>query len=281
MQTPRSLFNGQPADSVGIFDRGLLYGDGLFETLAVRGGGVCLWSMHLERLLWGAERLGIPAPESGLLRAEVKRLLSDDALDGVLRITLTRGEGGRGYRGPSAPNPSRIMSWYPELPSAVGTRRQGISVRLCRWRLGDNPALAGIKHLNRLEQVLARSEWDDPAVVEGLMADACGNIICGTMTNVFLLGDDGLITPRIDRCGIAGTVRRLVFQEAEKLGMAVREQTLGPAALFRTPALFLTNSVLGPVAVASLDGHVYDPRSYPLALLEAVGDRTFKPELMT
>ncbi|MFE8032494.1 aminodeoxychorismate lyase [Thiohalocapsa marina] len=258
-----ALVNGRPSHAVDVSDRGLLYGDGVFETLAVQAGQPCLWSAHMERLRLGAHRLGIPAPAADSLRREVGRLLAGTET-GVLRITLTRGAGGRGYRPPPGLTPTRILALYPSTTdvSAAGSV-SSTRLSLCRTRLSENRQLAGIKHLNRLEQVLARSEWQDPDIIDGVMLDGHERVICGTMTNLFLLDERGLSTPDLTHCGVQGTVRALVLKHARALGITLDVRTLQVADLIRAKAVFVTNAVLGVVPVAAFDGTRYDPGAMP------------------
>ena len=179
------LVNGVAVDTVSARDRGFQYGDGLFETIAVSRGTPLLWERHAQRLLAGAVRLDMPPPETALLRAETDRLCRG-VERGVLKIIFTRGISGRGYRPDASTSTTRALSlspWPDYPPSWSG---EGVVVRLCQTRLASQPRLAGLKHLNRLEQVLARAEWDDE-YAEGLMQDESGNIVEGTMTNIFLV----------------------------------------------------------------------------------------------
>ena len=183
--TPPCWIDGVPAEALPATDRGLQYGDGLFETLALRAGRIVLLKQHLDRLQEGCERLGMAMPDRELLRRELSAAASDQS-DAVLKLMLTRGSGGRGYRPPSEAKPRRILFLHPwpSYPAAWG--EQGIRLHLCRTRLAHQPQLAGIKHLNRLEQVLARAEWDEAdGFQEGLMLDLDGAVVEGTMSNVF------------------------------------------------------------------------------------------------
>ena len=265
----RVLIDGVAADSVAAWDRGLAYGDGLFETLMIRGGVPCQWSLHLARLALGCTRLGIPAPPGEQLEDEARRLLQGiDA--GVLKILITRGLGGRGYRPPRDPHPRRLLLLYPPpgWPAAWCTR--GIAVRFCLTRTSQNRALAGIKHLNRLDSVLARAEWSDPEIAEGLMLREDGQVIGGTMTNLFLWTGTTLVTPVLDLAGIAGTVRALTLQLAAAQGLDCRERDLPPRALREAHGLFLTNSLIGVWPICRLDERDYDLGLLPWGLLRAV-----------
>jgi 4-amino-4-deoxychorismate lyase len=236
------LINGELTDAVSARDRGFQYGDGLFETIAVKHGAPLLLDRHLVRLGTGAERLGFQVSPA-LLREESERLCRDVEL-GVLKIIVTRGISARGYRGDPTATPTRVLSLsdWPSYPAAYA--EQGVDVRLCRTRLAAQPALAGLKHLNRLEQVLARAEWGDE-YAEGLMQDESGNIVEGTMTNVFLVRDETVITPALDRCGIEGVMRSVVLERAAQFGLECRVETVTPKHLEQAQEIFLTSCLIG------------------------------------
>ncbi|NEX21130.1 aminodeoxychorismate lyase [Thiorhodococcus mannitoliphagus] len=265
----RTLIDGEEADHLSVLDRGLHYGDGLFETILLRDGRPCQWQRHLERLLLGAERLAIPTPDVRLLREEAWRA-AHALSSGVLKLILSRGAGGRGYRPPRAPNPIRIFLAYPLPAAGAQDWRQGIAVRYCQTPASINPALAGIKHLNRLDSVLARLEWGDAAVAEGLMLDPLGSIVGGTMSNLFLWDGARLLSPLLDRCGIAGTVRGLVLHLAATMGIESLLTRLEPDDLSAASGLFLTNSILGVRPVQTLGGARFDLERLPWRLMEAV-----------
>jgi 4-amino-4-deoxychorismate lyase len=264
-----ALVDGARSATVSVADRGLHYGDGLFETIAIRDGAPCLWHDHLDRLRLGAARLAIPMPDPALLLGECLELAQRTEA-GVVKVIITRGVGGRGYRPPRDPRASRILALYPQPMQPPGSHEMGVAVRWCRTRFGENPQLAGIKHLNRIEQVLARAEWDDEAYAEGLMGDRWGRIISGTMTNLFVYAGARLLTPRLDTCGVAGTVRALVLRLGPRLGIPVAEADLRVADLMAADGLFLTNAVIGVWAVRSLDSHDFVIGRLPERLMTAV-----------
>lgn len=241
---PASLINGQPADKVEVLDRGLQYGDGLFETLAVKEGQPQLWDRHMERLREGCRRLHLPAPDPILLRDEAAMLCSG-AARAVLKIILTRGAGARGYRIQPGVSATRILTLSAAADYPEHYYRDGVTVRLCATPLARNPVLAGIKHLNRLEQVLARAEWDDARIAEGLMCDPDGYIIEGTMSNLFLVRSGALAVPRLDACGVAGVMRASILAWARGAGVAVQERPVTPADLKAADEAFLCNSLIG------------------------------------
>ena len=266
---PRSLVNGSPAGTVAVLDRGFTLGDGLFETVAVRAGRARLWHEHGERLTEGCRRLGMPVPDLALLEAELEAL-RDGERDGTARITWTRGTGPRGYAPPAAATPTRVLTWFPGLPPQP---RRALRLRWCRTRLGENPALAGLKHLGRLEQVLARGEWDDPETDEGLMCSASGDVIECTSSNVFLVREGGLLTPELDRCGVAGVVRRRVLALAAQRALPVTVGRVTGGQVGAADELFVTNASRGIAPVGSIDGRELPaPGAVTRALQEALDE---------
>ncbi len=240
--------NGRRQSWIDARDRGLHYGDGVFETMRVLDGRIRLLELHLERLARSCERLRLPMPRLEPLRIELERRAR--ALDSaVLKLIVTRGVGARGYRPSGAERGTRVLSLHPAPPPAP----RAVRLRLCATRLGANRALAGLKTLNRLESVLARAEWSDPRVFEGLMCDAEGFWVCGTSSNFFVRFGSVLLTPCIDRCGVAGVMRRWVLGEARACGFKVEERRLRLARLARAEEMFVTNAVAGVVSVARLE----------------------------
>jgi len=248
--------NGVAVDCIDSSDRGLLYGDGLFETMAVRNGRVPSWHRHMARLQAGCERLGIPAVDSMQLAQEAEELLAV-AGHAVLKLIVTRGSGGRGYRVPQEMAPRRILQLHPwpEFPPAA--QETGVAARLCSTRLCHNPLLAGIKHLNRLEQVLARREWDDPQTGEGLLLDVDGCLVEGTMSNLFLVRQQLLLTPDLRNCGVAGIMRSIILDRAERLSLPVKIGKLDMEDLLLADEVFLCNSLIGIWPVIAVDGRPY------------------------
>ena len=246
-----ALINGEPGDRVSIQDRGFQYGDGLFETLAVSQGRPLWWERHMQRLFAGAARLGITPPGETVLREEAWRLCKD--VDrAALKIVLTRGSSGRGYAIHQAMPPTRVISLSPWPDYPESHAMNGVDVRACRTMLSRNPRLAGIKHLNRLEQVLARAEWRDE-YTEGLMLDEGGLVIEATMSNLFLVHNGVLLTPDLSACGVEGIMRGLVLEKAEMLSLPSRVVTVTQDDVFRAEELFLTNSLFGLWPVKKLD----------------------------
>ncbi len=240
------LINGVPQTLISASDRGLAYGDGLFETIAVVDGVARHWERHLNRLASGANRLGIAAPSPASWNQDLSLALGTKPPQrGVLKLTLTRGSGARGYAPPEDGPPSRIVGLFPwpEWPSE--RYASGINVMLCQTRLAQNPALAGIKHLNRLEQVLAASEVARQQADDGFMFALDDRLIESTRANVFLVFGQRLITPRINDCGVAGVMRELLLDYLPKAGFDLEESTIDVTDLTRCDEVFLTNSLIG------------------------------------
>jgi 4-amino-4-deoxychorismate lyase len=224
-------------------DRGLAYGDGVFETLLVHGGEPVWWQEHWQRLRLGALRLGLPMPEEAQVRHECAALLAD-AGRAVLKVLLTRGSGGRGYAPPPDATATVVLSRH-EAPSAPA---RGLHLRWAKTTLAIQPALAGIKHCNRLEQVLARAEWQDPDIDEALMCDGEDRVVGATSANLFVLLGGRWLTPPVERCGVAGIARAWLL--ANLPGAAVAD--LNGADVSRADALFLCNAVRGILPVRRL-----------------------------
>ena len=255
---PPCWVDGVPTETLPATDRGLQYGDGLFETLALRAGRITLLDHHLDRLKEGCRRLGMALTDRDLLRQELSSAVGDQS-DAALKLVLTRGSGGRGYRPPPEAKPRRILSVHPwpNYPAEWG--EQGVRLRLCRTRLAHQPQLAGIKHLNRLEQVLARAEWHEAdGFQEGLMLDLDGAVVEGTMSNVFASPREGvLITPDLSRCGVAGVMRRHLLESARSAGVEMQVRALSLAEFQDCPDIFLSNCLIGVWPVAEFEGRRY------------------------
>lgn len=248
------LVNGQSRDSVSALDRGLSYGDGLFETIRFEAGMAPLWNRHMQRLARGCERLYLPMPEAALLWQEARQVIGERG-QCVVRITLTRGQGERGYAPPKHAAPTRIVGAFSLPAIAPALYAQGIRLYRCQTTLADQPLLAGIKHLNRLEQVMARAEWSDPAIGEGLVCDRDGHVISATAANLFAVIEGALVTPAVDRCGVAGVARAAMLNAFPHC--QVRHLPL--LECLRASELFLSSSVRGILPVQAMGDTVYAP----------------------
>lgn len=238
------LLNGQDKHTLAVTDRGFHYGDGLFETLEVIAGQPLFLDWHLERLNRGCRRLLIPVCDTAQLIQESRQLCAG-AQRAVLKILITRGSGGRGYRQPPDLKPTRLLGLYPHPDYPESYAQHGIKLRFCQHPVSINPALAGIKHLNRLDQVLARAEWQDDTIQEGIMCDPEGNLIEGTMSNLFWVRDGDLFTPTIERAGIDGIVRQWLLAHAQRAAINCRMGRYPAEALLQADEIFVTNSLIG------------------------------------
>jgi len=254
---PRTLINGQNCDSLAISDRGLAYGHGVFETIRLCQGRPVLWKQHMERLQQGCTRLGIDVSEhlDSELMKEVRHLCELDT-EGVIKIIVTAGSGGRGYAAPQVTDSQRIVTLFP-LPEYPADRSEGVSVITCNYRLPLNPQLAGMKHLNRLDQVLARAEWQDSATAEGIVCNTNGSVVEGTMSNLFAVKDGVLLTPDLQQAGVKGIMRDFILQRAAAMGLESKEVSLTVDEFKEADELFLTNSVIGLWPITQWDDQRY------------------------
>ena len=238
------LINGVPGDKVDIHDRGLLYGDGVFRTFRLTQGRPEQWPLQYRKLSQDCTALGIICPEESLLAGEVHQLANAKP-DGVAKIIITRGVARRGYAPLATAAPTRILTVSPSPDIPESFRTHGVTMRLCDLRLSQQPQLAGIKHLNRLENVLAAMEWSDPEIADGLLLDVAGNVVESTRSNIFLVRDGSLLTPDLSQCGVAGVQRERVMKWASVYGVACRVGHWSLEDVLAADEVFLVNSVIG------------------------------------
>lgn len=247
-----SLINSEVKDSISVFDRGLHYGDGVFETMAVRNGEIALWDDHWERLSEGCLRLSITKPDKISITNDINKLCdnhSDNPDDNkhpfIIKLIVTRGVGKRGYRYPEKQNPTHILLSYPIINHPSDFQTKGVAVRYCDTLISENKQLAGIKHLNRLEQVLARNEWDNTDYQEGLMLNTHGFVVDGTMSNVFAVKGQLIMTPDLSFAGVAGVMRKTILRMCKDLGLELKLTNISPSELEAMDEVFLSNSIFG------------------------------------
>ena len=261
------LVNGKPGNFISIRDRGLLYGDGGFRTLVASRGKAQQWPLHYLKLQHDCAALGIACPDEARLSAELNGLLAQHP-DGVVKLIVTRGQGTRGYAPQTGAGATHLwdVSPLPDYPADWATH--GIKARLCQLRLCHQQRLAGIKHLNRLENVLAAAELSDgqlsdsrspdsrpsgSGIAEGLLLDIAGNVIEGTRSNLFLVSNGKLITPDLSRCGVAGVQRDRVMAWAAQHKMPLQVRHIGMDELLRADELFVVNSIIGLWSISELE----------------------------
>ncbi|WP_237134117.1 aminodeoxychorismate lyase [Pseudohongiella sp. O18] len=266
MQMPKQLtqVDGMMTDQLPTSDRGLMYGDGLFETMRLQAGQYSHLEQHLQRLLAGCRQLSITvSPET--IESQLQRFLSElqhQALDNaVIKLIITRGSGGRGYQPPVDAKPRIILQSHP-LPARLSHYQQhGITCITARQTVASPAVLPGVKHLNRLEQVLASIELQQASqrhedTQEALMVDTAGRLLEGTRSNVFLANEDSLFTPSIAEAGIAGIMRQLVLTLAEQRGWSLVVGQLPVTQIQGFQEMFVCNSIIGiwPVNCVSVGG---------------------------
>ena len=236
------LVNGLEQGHVDARDRGLLLGDGLFETLRLRDGRPQLWRYHLARLQWGLERLGLPVQPEATLLAELARVAPHGEC--MARVTITRGAGPRGYAPPTNPQPTRIVSAGEPLATTQPAAAVPLRLGWATVRIGLNPALAGLKHTSRLEHVLVRQSWErdwDEAIV----MDAIGRVCSVTQGNLWLREGATLVTPPVDEAGIAGTRRAWIMDHAARFGLQAVEAFPEPERVRCADGLYVSNARVG------------------------------------
>jgi len=265
----RRLVNGVEGAGISADDRGLQYGDGLFETMGAANGKVRRLAQHLARLAEGCHRLGMPVPPSDLIEVDCARVL-EGLGTAVVKLIVTRGPGPRGYAPPAEPTLTRIVVSTAQQVSAAEAARP-LSVRICETRLARNSRLAGIKHLNRLEQVLAGAEVREAAVDEGIMRSTDDRVIAATAANLFLVREGRLLTPQITDCGVAGVMREAVLRQAAQLGLETEVGDITLVDLESADECFLTNAVRGVRPVGSVEGfRTFGPGPVTARLRQAI-----------
>ena len=269
-----SLVNGVVSEHISVHDRGLLYGQSVFETIAVEHTTPLLLEPHLHRLARGCRMLAIDYDKAALL-TEIEQLCQS-MKNGVLRIALTIGPGGRGYKNPQIQKSTRILSCHQFAAHLDKNWLDGITLGLSEVKLGHQPMLAGIKHSNRLEQILARANWHNDWQ-EALLCDQQGNVIEATQSNVFIRRGKDLLTPKLDQAGVAGVMRDFVLNNAQKLGSSVERMRLSIADIESADEIFLTNSIIGLWPIKRFANRRYDDHQYSHQLLHLMRENGAVP----
>ncbi|MFV1873292.1 MAG: aminodeoxychorismate lyase [Oleiphilus sp.] len=249
--------NGVETSAIDIADRGLAYGDGLFETMRVVKGDVPLLSLHLARFLKGVDVLGLG--DQTIMKQnflyylntvldEVKHNACFEA--SLIKIIITRGNGGRGYLPPENSLCHFIVQVFDMPVYPLSFSQEGIVLRECQYRLGYQPQLAGIKHLNRLDQVLASHELiSEP---EGLLLDYEMNVIEGTKSNILVFFKDEIVTPKLDLTGVQGVLRQALIEADPTLKLTITERDVAFSELLESDGVMMINSVFGSWPVHTL-----------------------------
>jgi 4-amino-4-deoxychorismate lyase len=244
--------NGAPAATIPVDDRAVQYGDGVFETIAIRSGRPRYWGLHMARLADACRRLSLALPATSILERDFDRALTRTTVNigfATAKIIVTAGVGQRGYARSRGAPVRALIGIFPNRPLDATLYADGVSVRLCDTPLATQPRTAGVKTLNRLDQVLAREEWRDPGIFEGLMCDADGRLVCGTMSNLFAVRDAQVATPRLSRAGVAGIMRRRIIDLLAANGIDCDERDMPKDELDDMHELFICNSQFGVLPV--------------------------------
>lgn len=255
------LINGKKTNQIEISDRGLQYGDGVWETIPIESELPMLWKAHLQRLKKGLQVLNITGLDLTKLHREVFNLCKNQT-KAILKIIITRGSGGRGYNPRNLNQPTRILSLHPYPNFPKNYYQKGIRLFLCQTRLGHNPQLAGFKHLNRLEQVLARAEFDT-TYQEGLVLDQQNNVVEGTMSNVFIIKNNKILTPNLNNCGIQGVQRSCIIARLKSRGYRINICTISLDDVKQAEAIFMSNSIIKIWNVRHFAGKTYSLSKIP------------------
>jgi 4-amino-4-deoxychorismate lyase len=265
------LINGLQQDRISVNDRALHYGDGLFETFAVKDGEALAWDRHIARLQTDCARLGIECPAIPLLQSEAAQLCEGRQL-AVLKLIISRGEGGRGYQPPQIAQTTRIFSLHdwPDYP--LKYQQQGIEAGICEMRLGHNPLLAGMKHLNRLEQVLIRQKLAKTPYAEVIVMDINDKVIEGSMSNIFLVKNEQIFTPELSGAGVAGVIRGRILELARAMNLDCEVRTVSLDDVLRADEIFFCNSVAGVWPVARIKQTTYQAGPITRRLRQPLSD---------
>lgn len=268
------LINGVAGDTINVMDRGLQYGDGLFETMRIEAGTIPLWERHMRRLKQGCMKLAIPFPDVALLKSEADQLISGVSDKAVLKLIITRGQGGRGYAFEKGLEPTRLfmLADWPDYPEK--NWQDGVMLHVCATRVGGTAQTAGIKHLNRLDQVLARNEWGDSSIfADGLMLDHQANIIEGTMSNFFMVQGGVMKTPDLTEAGVAGIMRDQILELAAIEGIPSRICQMTLLDVLTADECFITNSLIGIWPVTGIQDSRYKRGPITERLMEKLAER--------
>lgn len=265
-----TLINGSFNGAISAHDRGFAYGDGVFRTLKVVNGLPEHWPLHYQTLVKDCSAIGIVCPSAEVFISDFKQLSTVDDVVSVVKIIVTRGEGERGYKPPAITMPMRIMikSSLPDYPDSYES--EGIKLHLCETRIAHQPVLAGVKHLNRLENVLARMEWHDSDVAEGLMLDVAGNVIECTAANIFARFGDVLVTPKLDLCGVAGITRQRILSNTHKLKLKTAIETMDLNKLLKADEVVICNSLFITWQVRTLANKTWTKQTLATNLRKAL-----------
>ncbi|MBV8658504.1 MAG: aminodeoxychorismate lyase [Burkholderiales bacterium] len=260
-----SLVDGEIASLVSVRDRGLAYGDGVFRTIACRAGRLEAWRRHMAKLAHDCSRLGLVCPDESLWLADIAELAPVDA---VVKLMVTRGISQRGYACDPAAPVCRIVMTSPLPAYAAQAEHHAKRLHVCDWPLSLQAGLAGVKHLNRLDQVMARREWQDATIFDGLMCNARGEVVEGVISNLFIHDGNRWLTHPLADCGVAGVSRELVLAVLADMGQPAQLRAFSLEMLHAAQAVCVCNSLIGVAQVGQVGARIWGA-SAEVAMLRA------------
>jgi 4-amino-4-deoxychorismate lyase len=263
------LVNGSFAQGISPLDRGFAYGDGVFRTIVMRNSVPDSWPQHYQKLVADCAVIGIVCPSAELLMSDLQQIFAIDEI-AVAKVVITRGEGARGYAPPAVTTPMRVVIKSPMPQYAVNNFVHGVNLHVCGMRLSYQPKLAGIKHLNRLENVMARMEWQEDTIFDGLLLDQQGNVIECTMSNIFARFDHTLITPDLGQCGVMGVTRQRIIGLAAMLKMDIEVGEISMDRLLQADEVIVCNSLYGAFQVAKIADTVWPQQALAKTIRSAL-----------
>lgn len=249
------LVDGELSEQVSAADRAFHYGDGVYETIAVFDGQPRFWQGHMDRLAAGCERLDLPTTPQAVLLRELQTVSAGQGRC-MVKIIISRGPAGIGFRPATSDSSTRVVASFPWPPVEGQPELEGVRTRICDLRLGIQPELAGLNHLNRLEQVRARAEWSDPTIHEGILLDREDHVISAIRSNIFLVFNGRILTPRLDRCGIRGVMRAAILAAFRE---RCEQRRITIDMLPEAGEVFLCNALHGIFPVSAIDHWHYEP----------------------
>ncbi len=266
-----ALINGITADYLNINDRAIHYGDGLFETILCSNNTLFYWPQHYQRLQKSADKLKLNCPDEQVFLNDISSLLQQNesiAADACsIKIILTRGSSERGYVIPKKTNEKRLVllsNITPDYSSLLSGQLLSGELYVCKQQVSINENLAGLKHLNRLENVLARNEWNDTAnnnIIDGLMLNANQHVIECTMSNLFAVKDNHLYAPELSQSGVNGIMRDMIIDAADRNGIQVSRVNISLDELFNMEEIFISNSLMGIRYISKIGGSSYQKQT--------------------
>ena len=273
------LINGKKDNRISVNDRAFQYGDGIFETIAYKNNTLIYWNEHIQRLNNACRILQLNIIDEKTWLNDIKKVISDNQQDLVIKLIYSRGNGQRGYKIAEPVEPVRVVMSSPLPVYADELHDSGVKLMVCKTPASSNSRLAGIKHLNKLDNVLARNEWSDDEIFEGLMLDDYGNVIEGTMTNIFAVKNNSLYTPILKRSGVNGIIRQRIIDLAKNDNIVTQQIEIKLDKLLKMDEIFISNSLIDLCPVKQIDNNQYKIGSITKQLMNKLQQDTNGREL--